>query len=216
MKNISKVAVAVFLTSSVGLALAGGGGMMPINNNVNWTGPYMGIQVGVQSNSVKRSYSSKLIPGYSDVNRATNTGIAGDLMLGYGFQMQNNIYLGLEGQVGLNNIRHKASASYPRISPTYALVANLGYALKPGLLLYVSGGYANAKVKQVLELATDSSNRSGYTLGAGFKSMLTKSIFVTGNASYASLSSKSVTHLTLTEKLNPSLYKVMFGLGYKF
>ncbi len=112
--------------------------------------------------------------------RETGSGLAGGVFAGYDAEIASNVVLG--GEFGLNfggsGIGLDPADPAFRLSPrrTIDLTARGGVLVGPESLLYVRGGYSNARYK--LRLGGDGlgENRDGWTIGGGFEQALGNNI----------------------------------------
>lgn len=174
-------------------------------DDINWNGMYVGVNAGGAFGTSHATTTTVFSPvGYfatTSVPAIAATGnqsmspsaFVGGLELGYDWRFDNNIVLGLEGEIVVNNVgSHIAtSATYPCCAPTAFTVASsvttnwmatvrprLGYVMEDNSLLYATGGYAvtNEHVgftfsdtfATAFSSGLKKSDQSGWAVGAGY------------------------------------------------
>ncbi len=104
----------------------------------------------------------------------------------------------------------------------YSIVLTPGYALDKDRLVYAKVGYTGATIGlSGPTLAYSSTNLTGYSLGLGYKQMISQSLYLLGEFNYAGYSNKTVTltntsGTNLTGTLGGSGIDFLVGVGYRF
>jgi len=171
----------------------------PVQADPNWTGPYIGANLGFahSATDVDLSHSTGAI-FYNDPfapssgSLSSDTGFAGGLELGYNHQFQN-VVLGFAADVSWTDTDNDGTFTTPlgskwaiNSSPDMfgTLRGKLGYLVRPSILLYATGGLAwgqfdvnqattfvdgNGKQFDVGGVTSGSFNHIGYTVGGGLE-----------------------------------------------
>ena len=180
-------------------------------------------------------------PSSSTLNTATNA-----ISAGYNFGVNENYVLGLGasyyiGATGSGNGSFTltspggpiafGSVNVPALNATSAVQYQLknlwavtlqpGYVIDKNKLVYAKVGYTAVTIG--LNSATapyQTTNLSGYTLGLGYKQMITESVYLLGEANYGGFSNKAATISsslgTLSSTIGGSGYDFLVGVGYRF
>lgn len=175
-------------------------------------GPYVGAQVGWQSEKMRDVKSSfGTVPVDDKVNAVT-----GGLFAGYDKTMNGKFVIGAEAGLDFasddENQATVAGTNYS-VDPKYSidLTARAGYLVNPQTLLYVRGGYTNARVRTTLTdaagILSDSNNQDGWLAGAGVERQLTHNVSARFEYRYSKLSEGDG-----TDQRN----RVLAGLSYRF
>ena len=105
----------------------------------------------------------------------------------------------------------------------YSIVLTPGYAIDKDRLAYAKVGYTGATIGlSGPTLAYQTTNLTGYSLGLGYKQMITSSIYAFGEVNYAGYGNKTISAtLTNGTKLNGMTVSgvgtdVLVGVGYRF
>jgi outer membrane immunogenic protein len=116
------------------------------------------------------------------------------------------------------------TATY-NIKNLYSIVVSPGYAIDKDRLAYAKLGYTGATVGlSGPSLAYQTTNLTGWTLGLGYKQMVTESLYAFGEVNYASYGTKNIS-ATLTNSAGTSLQgmtvsgngtDILVGVGYRF
>lgn len=158
-------------------ALSIAGAVHAQSTSTPFNGPSVGVQGGWEQTNV-RNPSTDL--GIAPINRHHDTGVAGGF-LGYDKQVAQNIVIGAQAELNLP-IDGGFSRNGVSIDPKRSidLSARAGYLVTPATLLYVRGGYANARVGTRIVNGTTtlsgSEGRDGWLVGGGVEQMVTDKI----------------------------------------
>ncbi len=147
----------------------------------NWTGAYAGLGVGMTNTRDRVS----LNPTFNvDGSGAGVFGFAG-----YNFQLDNNVVLGVEGDLGYNRVTGTGSPSMNRVNNGDAMLTEVasqwetrlrtsgslrgraGYALDR-TLIYGTAGVAMGRYTATDGFDEFSETRTGWTIGAGVEQAL--------------------------------------------
>ena len=114
-----------------------------------------------------------------------------------------------------------APISY-NVKNLYSIVLTPGYAIDKDRLVYAKVGYTGATIGlNGPTLAYSSTNLTGYSLGVGYKQMISQSLYLLGEFNYAGFSNKTVTltntsGVNLTGTFGGSGIDFLVGVGYRF
>lgn len=146
----------------------------------NWTGWYLGGNVGSGTGRSPSTLSSPLAPGVVAEQFSLNQdGINGGGQVGYNWQSSNWVY-GLETDIQASSQRDNktvvllGSTAYDSKLPWFGTVrGRVGYSVGSSLF-YATGGYAYGGVKTKVSIlgvnvADSSTTKSGWTAGAGIE-----------------------------------------------
>jgi opacity protein-like surface antigen len=236
-KTRKKILTTGLLSTISAVALAGGG--LNMASPTNFTGFFGGAQMGVHSGNMHtNSVSDGFFLGDTDKITSDITNVAAGIFAGYGQQFNNNIYLGVSGDLNWVNsqitedldiyflgAKVEDLKNVRKISPTYSANAELGYVVNQKVLLFITGGYAGAHVdndstETIVSSGAATSqdnhvNSNGYNIGLGMRAMLTKNIFVQGKGTYTSLGKVETKYTNFNAEFKPKYYQILFGVGYK-
>lgn len=180
----------------------------PIFAEQGFDGLYLGAYTGVVHSDDKGTEYDEFSPGKSGwSNNPKPEGFSYGLNAGYNKLFSNNVVIGIEADYeGRANNQDKVNhEQFGTPSPNYfvqteisqaaSLRARLGYSFDNKLLVYITGGYARAKVKRsfieccysefpdfVTTVESHSKWHDGWTAGIGSEYMLTK--VISANAEY--------------------------------
>lgn len=175
----------VFLTSALGLCLAGPALAQP-DSGVNWTGPYVGVNLGYGGGGFGYPFSGTTdAAGTNSIAgrfHERSSGIIGGAQAGYSFEGPNGLILGLEADIDGTGIKGSNGASSvdslgdtmsggtrSQIDYLGTVRGRLGYAMFGGRLApYLTGGFAYGQVE-----STNSLNCSACGAGGTSASSLT-------------------------------------------
>lgn len=125
----------------------------------NWTGVYIGGEVGGWQQSI--DYSG----GF--VGSATPSGFIGGGYAGYNYQLPNNLVFGVEGRIDGTSTSVTVGTLRHSTDWTASIVGRVGYVASPTVMLYVAGGGAFADECLHFPLVSESNTRTGWTVSAG-------------------------------------------------
>lgn len=175
MIRLSTVAATIFL-SVAGAATAAdlptmkSAPALPPPPAYSWTGFYIGVQGGGDWGSSVQTFSG------GSTGRYGVSGASVGPTIGYNWEFASHLVLGAEADFSWDNIAGSRGSSTTfncgitcRTSVDWFATerARLGYAFDNGVLLYGTGGAAEASVRPDLNGFSQSSTRLGWTAGAG-------------------------------------------------
>jgi outer membrane immunogenic protein len=171
-----------------------------------WVGPYFGIDGG--AGWLNGDFSA----GGASVSEDFNGGLFGGFV-GYNWQLDNSIVLGVEGNVEYNwNDKDLAPGLNVGTDWSGAVRARVGYAFDNALLYGAAGWTATRGFVDVTGLDKETKTFNGYTVGAGIDYSFTNNIFGRVEYRYNDYGSKDL--LGIDADLDQHVVKV--GLGVKF
>jgi outer membrane immunogenic protein len=204
-----------------------------------WAGFYVGGNIGGGWANARADFSTTgPVFGTADNHM---TGLAGGAQLGYNWQA-GPLVLGAETDFQLANIRGSLStncsaavcgvplsASYEQKIPWFGTVrGRLGYA-QDGWLIYVTGGYAYARLETNASATAGASSatlsqkdfRNGWTAGAGIEVALNPRWSIKAEYLYMDLGSATTNWAvpglpTLTDNTKLNMNVVRTGVNYRF
>ena len=122
-------------------------------------------------------------------------------------------------QVAANN--NAGTLSY-NIKNLYSITINPGYVIDKDRLAYAKIGYTGATIGlSGAGIPYNSVNLTGYTLGLGYKQMITESLYMLGEVNYASYGSKTASATAsdgtvLNQPVKGTGTDFLVGIGYRF
>jgi len=146
-----------------------------------FNGPYVGAQVGWQSEKMRDLKSSLGTIPVSD----RKDSITGGVFVGYDATIEGRFVVGAEAGLDLasdDEVDASAAGTNYLIDPKYSfdVTARAGYLVDPKTLLYVRGGYTNARIRAtaVNGTAIESAGRSedGWLAGAGVERQVAQNV----------------------------------------
>ena len=195
-----------------------------------WQGPW--VHVGVGAATFIPGFSGGQYLGaypYSGTKKDINTVIA-SISAGYTLAISGPWSLGLGATIAPGtspSANYAVEINTPRgisIGPGTYNVANIysitlqpGYAIDKEKLVYAKVGYSGATANTNSDsFGKASSTLSGYTLGLGYKQVISGGLYGYAEFNYANYSNVTVPYSQLTGNINATGMDVMVGLGYRF
>ncbi len=193
----------------------------------NWTGFYIGAQVGGiwgHTDAVSGPFPGAFNQTYSyDLS-----GVTGGGHIGYNWQASNWVF-GLEGDAEATSVRDSGIGTLgffhqTKINWLASARARLGYAAG-NTLLYVTGGAAFGDVEiskalapGLVPFAVYSDTRTGWTVGAGVEHMFTPNWTARAEYRYTDLGSTTFSSVPLNtqDRADITFHAVRAGVSYKF
>lgn len=197
-------------------------------------------QVGIGFESVSPSFSNSGVNvtgyGYFPYNTSidSSNGFTGTVTAGYMIPVSKDFLLGigaeyspLESQssnytVGISGLG-TAQGSYKKEN-SYNIFVSPATPIGNDGLLYGKVGYTGASIKSSLGGSSGSQSYTGYSLGLGYKQIITGGLYGFAEGNYFNYGNKTNTYsgtvlgATYTETLTTSAnaYNFLVGVGYKF
>jgi hypothetical protein len=103
----------------------------------------------------------------------------------------------------------------------WAVTLQPGYVIDKDRLVYAKVGYTAVTIGLNSSTAPyQTTNLSGYTLGLGYKQMITESVYLLGEANFGGFSNKATTltssNGTFSSTIGGNGYDLLVGVGYRF
>ncbi len=187
----------------------------------SWTGFYLGAHVGYGWAQARYTdFSGTFANGSTTAN-----GVFGGIQGGYNWQF-NNIVLGLEADVSAGGLRRTyaltATESYRASVPFLSSIrARAGFAADRALI-YATGGLGIVSFQDRIfttatnaTLATGSTTRVGYTLGAGVEYAFTPNWTAKVEYLYYGFGDRRNV-LTANDRVRTDIHTVKLGINYLF
>jgi len=144
-------------------------------------------------------------------------GWRGGLFSGYNFQLDNNVVLGVEGDVTYGNADGSGGTPNTSVKNDWdgTLRGRLGYAFGR-FMIYGTGGLAVGRVEASEGGVSDDNTAVGWTAGAGVETAFTDNVFGRLEYRYTDLGSDNYSLGTTSPDVNYTSNSVMAGIGVKF
>ncbi len=178
----------------------------PVIAPFTWSGPYVGLQGG--AGWLKADFDTI---GFSD-SQSFNGGILGGFV-GYNYQMDNNIVLGVEGDLNYNwNKEDLIGGVTAGTELSGSVRGRIGYAMD-NLLFYGTAGWTVARgYVDVPGVGKDKSTFDGYTVGAGVEYAFQNNVVGRAEYRFNNYGSENISGFDVDARQ----HQVMFGIGVKF
>ena len=178
----------------------------------NWTGPYVGLNVGYAFNGIAVKNGSNFT--------SLIVGVAGGGQAGYDFQSGNSV-VGIVADASYSAANYSANdTSLTKFTEPYnaSLRLRAGYLVNEETLFYLTGGYSVNR--QVIDVSAYSINDgrllTGYIIGAGLERLIFDNLSTYAEYRYSNDGSETYNFngTTATGAYNQS--EVRIGLNYRF
>ncbi|MDH7784359.1 outer membrane immunogenic protein [Ochrobactrum sp. 19YEA23] len=193
----------------------------PIATDFNWSGAYIGGQVGYGW------ASSKLLVDPAAAFKGNMGGFLGGVYAGYNFDTGTNVILGVDGDftgtsVGETIAHGDLASAKTRLRWSGAARARVGYAFDR-FLPYIAGGAAFGNIGDKAHilgtrLISQSKTQTGWTVGGGVDYAVTDNIVTRFEYRYTDFGKRNldlaVPGLKANEKMNSN--DIRLGVAYKF
>ncbi|WP_136661096.1 outer membrane protein [Nitratireductor sp. XY-223] len=191
----------------------------PVAQGTDWTGLYLGIQLGGQWTDATVD-----IPAYPSNFSNDTSGFVGGGYVGYNFQLTPSIVAGVEADGNWMDISATALSGGGG-GETYTIEQDwdasvrgrLGYSTGQALL-YLTGGVAFTNLETFytpIAGGTDSDTLTGWNVGAGGEYMFTQNIAGRVQYLYTDFGTGNFTHLGASS-VDYKTHKVQAGLSWRF
>lgn len=245
MKHVKMTALALAIST-----MAAGSAMAQSTKANAWEGAFGQVSVGyasfspsvgngtaVQPTGLPAPYPSSVTlntsasninnisTGTANIAAGYNFGINSDYVLGIGVTYYPGASSSATGQLSLTTASGVTAASTIatyNIKNLYNVFLSPGYVIDKDRLAYAKVGYTGATVGlSSPTIAYNSTNLTGYTLGLGYKQMITSSLYMLGEFNYASYGSSTASATSssgaaISVPLKGTGMDVLIGLGYRF
>lgn len=179
----------------------------------DFNGPFAGVQAGYEQSEAQDPSTELGVLAYDDEVQT----FTGGLFLGYDRQVAPRFVLGVEGGFDLSSddtLEGTIGGNLASIDPEWSLdlTARAGFMPDQASLVFVRGGYENAQIETTARDAagaqfTESENRDGWVIGAGYERQLTQGIFGRVEYRYSDLSDGDDTW---------DRHRALLGVSYRF
>jgi len=175
-------------------------------------GPFVGAQVGWQSEKMRDVKSSLAIAPIDEKKESVNGGV----FAGYDKTFNGQFVVGAEAGLDFasdDEIQTSVAGSNYSVDPKYSfdLTARAGYLVNPQTLLYVRGGYANARVRMTVANAAGirsaSDNQDGWLAGVGVERQISQNVSARVEYRYSKFDE---------DNGKDQRHRVLAGLSYRF
>jgi hypothetical protein len=191
-------------------------------------------QVGIGYESVSPSTSTTLTYGGSNIPTSiglnNSNSFAGTATLGYTFAVTKDFMLGFGGEyspiesqkqnISINLLGQSVPAGSYQKKNSYNFFLSPGLMVGTDALAYAKVGYTGAS----FDTGGDTTNYTGYSLGLGYKQIITGGLYGFGEVNYASYGNQTssqstvvsgnILRMSVTSSANVT--NILLGLGYKF
>ena len=199
----------------------------PAPSSFNWTGPYVGGEIGFGWGNAPSPYgipsAATTFPFYQDP--AKQNGILGGVDIGFNYQF-NALVLGVEADAMIDGIRgddggsggdvngveHKFNGS---VRGRFGFAADRALFYGTGGVAFLSADATNTSASPPEKIGT---NWTGWTLGGGIEYAVTNNWTTRLEYRHTDYGS-SVARFPISgyaENINPVINTVMIGINYKF
>ena len=167
-----------------------------------------------------------LAAGYNyGINESYVLGIAATYYPGASSSATGNLTVGTTTYpYSLSPTLNKSQVATYNVKNLYSIVLTPGYVIDKDRLAYAKVGYTGATIGlSSADVPYNATNLTGYTLGLGYKQMLTSSVYAFGEVNYASYGKSNVSTITGSSGTTYSGVSVkgtgtdfLVGVGYRF
>jgi opacity protein-like surface antigen len=166
---------------------------------LTWGGFYVGVEAGGTS-----SRDTWSLDDGSTFGSADGSGAIGGGVIGYNWQLPNNLVLGIEGNFDAADIKGTSACNdsnivecHSKLDSLYSATGRIGYGALGPMLFYVKGGGAWTDQKMSFSDAgafaeNGSATRTGWTVGTGFEYMFAANWSAKFEYDYYDFGNKSV------------------------
>ena len=173
-------------------------------------GAYGQIGIGYQSTK----------PAITGTDVSSSNGFGSSVGLGYTFAIDKTFMLGIGAEYSpiassSANIGGGSDPAKYKNQNTYNIFLAPGIAVNKDGLAYAKVGYTGTSVK-VQGDGEPTWNLTGYSLGLGYKQIISGGLYGFAEGNYMSYGNKSVTDNYGSYKVNANSTNLLVGIGYKF
>ncbi|MBO0145100.1 porin family protein [Agrobacterium sp. Ap1] len=170
-----------------------------------WTGAYLGIQGG-------GAWATGEFSGFGiSSSEDANGGLLG-AFAGYNYQFDNNVVIGVEGDVEYNWNEAEIFGAEFGTDWAGSVRGRLGYAFDHALVYATAGWAATQGYVDVPGLGKDEATFSGYTIGAGLDYAFTSNVFGRVEYRYNDFGDQDLQGVNV----DVDQHAIKVGLGIKF
>lgn len=200
-KIIASAAVAAIALTAAGNASA-----------QSFTGPSVGVQAGWSESKVRDPRTDL---GRADIDASKDSFAFGGFV-GYDYEVLPKVVIGAQADLNFttgDTLRGVASGTKITLDPKRSidLSARVGYTVTPSTLVYVRGGYTNARVRTTFTTSTATrsagEDRDGWLVGGGVEQYIIPNVSARLEYRYSDLSDGRGTY---------DRHQVLAGVAYRF
>jgi outer membrane immunogenic protein len=178
----------------------------PVQTNLMWSGPYIGLYGGYDW------MSASVNPG-SDIDGID--GLTAGGYAGYNFQLDGNWVAGVEAMGGFTDAENTFNDVTVEQNWDAAMRARFGYAFG-NTLFYGLAGYGATSAEASEDGQSDSQTHLGWTLGAGLETYLTDNVTARVEYNYSSYGEQEYDLGATNRDIGLNNQAVKLGVGLKF
>ncbi|TPM96403.1 outer membrane protein [Mesorhizobium sp. B2-1-3A] len=194
----------------------------------DWSGVYVGGQIGYGFGKTDAVFSSPNTPTFQASQDYDIDGFLGGVQVGYNYQI-NSLVLGVEADIAGSDIKgHSGEINVGVRGDTYdtkvdwfgTLRARAGYAFD-STLVYGTGGLAYGSVENrylggPLNSFSEKGTKTGWTLGAGLEQAFTDHWSANVEYLYVDLRDQTIDYGGSNTEFDNKFSTVKIGMNYKF
>ncbi|WP_202322188.1 outer membrane protein [Mesorhizobium sp. 113-3-9] len=194
----------------------------------DWSGVYVGGQIGYGFGKTDAVFSSPNTPTFQASQDYDIDGFLGGVQVGYNYQI-NSLVLGVEADIAGSDIKgHSGEINVGVRGDTYdtkvdwfgTLRARAGYAFD-STLIYGTGGLAYGSVENrylggPLNSFSEKGTKTGWTLGAGLEQAFTDHWSANVEYLYVDLRDQTIDYGGSNTEFDNKFSTVKIGMNYKF
>ncbi len=217
MKKIVLSVTAAVALSSFAIA---GGDIAPVMPADNWSGFYVGVQMGGIAGNADVS-----IPSYPSSFGLDPDGVAGGIYAGYNWLLDNDWLIGIEvsgnfissddeGLSGNGTERYRLEQNWDA-----AILLRIGKVIDDTWMPYITGGAAWTELEASYPGTTRGSSKdtiSGWTLGAGIEVKLSTNIHARIEYRHSDYGTAHFSNGGVVSNVDYKDDRIMFGISYRF
>ncbi len=213
---------------------------MPLPVVYNWTGCYIGGNVGAGWDNVSQIRIAGAVANPQGFGSGYGYNFIGGGQVGCDYQFAGNWVAGVQGMFDFGNINEsRTNSSFPtffdnsRVKDVFTVTGRVGYLYAPNLLGYVKGGgawtrvdYNNFFTVPTVGLSESALgvDRQGWTFGFGAEWMFAPGWSMFGEFNYMDFGTKNVAFVAAPNTVNPAsvlatkltVDQFLLGVNYKF
>jgi outer membrane immunogenic protein len=171
-------------------------------------GAYGQIGIGYQSTK----------PAIDGVNFSSSNGFGSSVGLGYTFAVDKTFLLGVGAEyspIASSSATGTGETAFQyKNQNTYNIFVSPGIAINKDALAYAKVGYTGTSIK--VQDGGPTWNLSGYSLGLGYKQIISGGLYGFAEGNYFSYGNKTITDDVGPYKVNANSMNLLVGVGYKF
>lgn len=175
-----------------------------------FNGPFLGVQAGWSQDDIGTAETQ-----FGDISMdQSHDTFTGGFFAGYDFKVSPRFVIGAEAGMTFgadDSLTRLDNASHIKMDPKRSidLTARAGYLANDKTLVYVRGGYTNARLKTTVtdgaSRASDSKNHDGWLVGGGVEYAVMKNVSARLEYRYSDFSDGDYDR-----------HQVLFGVSYRF